>query len=260
MFKAFEEQSPGNNIATIFTPWTEQSGYPLVTVEKTSNNQVRLKQKRFFLEPEESNLKWTIPITYATNSSDFDSTATRATLLPTAERTLTLQEGDLDFYIFNVQQVGYYRVNYDKENWEAIRKALKTDNYGKIHRLNRAQIVDDLFNLAQSGEIDYRLTFDVIDYLESEIDYIPWLSAINGLTHISRRIANNQDLGEFETYINTILTPVYEKLGFEPKQNELHIDTLNRVNVLSWLCKHKNEDCITKAKAEFTKFKQGTHV
>ena len=35
--------------------------------------------------------------------------------------------------IANVQQTGFYRVNYDAENWALIRDALKTD-FEKINR------------------------------------------------------------------------------------------------------------------------------
>ena len=54
--------------------------------------------------------------------------------------------------IFNVQETGYYRVNYDKQNWELIIKQLNED-HTKIHVINRAQIIDDAINLARSGII-----------------------------------------------------------------------------------------------------------
>lgn len=169
----------------------------------------------------------------------------------------TVPEGDLGFYVVNIQQVGYYRVNYDAANWEAIRKALLTEDYGKIHVLNRAQIVDDLFNLAQSGEISYNLVLDVTDYLVHETNYIPWLSAFNGLSFLSRRIADNDDLADMESYINYLVEDIYNHLGFQPKQDEAHIDTLNRVNVLNWACKHNHPDCVAQAKEEFVKVRQG---
>jgi len=42
--------------------------------------------------------------------------------------------------------VGYYRVNYDAVYWERIIHYLRTsEEYAKIHVLNRAQIIDDAF-------------------------------------------------------------------------------------------------------------------
>lgn len=259
LFTAFEAEAPGNNIAHTFTPWTEQSGYPLVTAER-KGTKISLTQKRFLLEPQTDETRWTIPLTIAVSAADFNSTATQAVFpRDKAEYVRDLPEGDLGFYILNVQQVGYYRVNYDAENWEAIRRALHEENYGGIHVLNRAQIVDDLFNLAQAEEVNYNLVFEVTDFLTHETNYIPWLSAFNGLSYLSRRIANNDDSSRFETHILYLLDRIYTHLGFQPKANEAHIDTLNRVNVLSWACKHGHPDCITEAKAEFARLVQGTN-
>jgi len=65
-------------------------------------------------------------------------------------------------------------------------------------------------------------------------------------------------LNDFETYINGLVTPIYEHLTFYPRESDTHIDTLNRVQVLTWLCRHKHEECIKNSKEEFTKLKQSS--
>ena len=50
-----------------------------------------------------------------------------------------------------MQQTGYYRVNYDKENWAALSKQLD-DDHEAIDSTNRAQILDDSLNLARAGK------------------------------------------------------------------------------------------------------------
>jgi len=42
--------------------------------------------------------------------------------------------------------LGYYRVNYDKENWRLIQQQLMMD-HTIIPPINRAQIIDDSMNL-----------------------------------------------------------------------------------------------------------------
>ena len=42
--------------------------------------------------------------------------------------------------------LGYYRVNYDRKNWDLIIEQLNSDPES-IHVLNRAQIINDAFNL-----------------------------------------------------------------------------------------------------------------
>ena len=53
--------------------------------------------------------------------------------------------------VFNVDQTGYYRVNYDEKNWKLITDQLLQD-VSKIYQTNRAQLLDDSWNLARAGK------------------------------------------------------------------------------------------------------------
>uniref|UniRef100_A0A4W5LNV5 ERAP1-like C-terminal domain-containing protein n=1 Tax=Hucho hucho TaxID=62062 RepID=A0A4W5LNV5_9TELE len=53
-----------------------------------------------------------------------------------------------EWVLANLQVSGYYRVNYDMDNWERLLNQLTTD-HTVIPLINRAQIVDDAFNLAR---------------------------------------------------------------------------------------------------------------
>lgn len=67
--------------------------------------------------------RWSIPLTY------FDSSSQEVKRMwfnyNDAETVVNL--GNVDWFKFNKNQVGYYRVNYPKENWVALTKAL-TEN------------------------------------------------------------------------------------------------------------------------------------
>lgn len=202
MFTAFDAQSPDAKVSELFTAWTTQTGYPVLTVTSRVNETIKLKQKRFLLNEKEHNDKtrWSIPITYANNPEDFGDSTTRVTYPSTQTGDLTIElpaDGTLGFYILNVQQVGYYRVNYDKENWDAISAALRTEDYFKIHVLNRAQIVDDLFNFARNGLLGYEFAMPIVEYVKNDQNYIPWMSTFNGLTYLSKRIGLGNDNARF---------------------------------------------------------------
>lgn len=55
-----------------------------------------------------------------------------------------------EWFILNVQRGGFYRVNYDNNTWHLLLDQL-LQNHSVIHHLNRAQILDDAFNLAKIG-------------------------------------------------------------------------------------------------------------
>lgn len=81
-----------------------------------------------------------------------------------------------DWIVANLQESGYYRVNYDENNWRLLTEELQGDNFEVIHLLNRAQLIDDSLNLARAGIIPYATAFGILEYLEKEIDYVPWSS------------------------------------------------------------------------------------
>lgn len=47
---------------------------------------------------------------------------------------------------------GYYRINYDEPNWQALVGVMQSSP-SSIPVLNRAQLVDDSFNLARNGRL-----------------------------------------------------------------------------------------------------------
>ena len=73
------------------------------------------------------------------------------------------------------------RVNYDEDNWNKIIKVLK-ENPKSIHRTNRAQILDDSFALAKTGQLGYGTVLEMTDYLYKESDQLPWSAALGGTT------------------------------------------------------------------------------
>lgn len=90
-----------------------------------------------------------------------------------------------DWFIINLHQTGYYRVNYDNDNWKMIIQHLQdNETYQQITASNRAQLIDDSMNLARAGYINYSIPLDVTTYLKHETDYVPWKAALNSFSFI----------------------------------------------------------------------------
>ncbi|KAI8743537.1 thyrotropin-releasing hormone-degrading ectoenzyme, partial [Biomphalaria glabrata] len=60
---------------------------------------------------------------------------------------LELRNESSGWFLCNVHQNGYYRVNYQLSNWQALAMQLKT-NHLVIPVINRAQLINDAWNLA----------------------------------------------------------------------------------------------------------------
>ena len=66
---------------------------------------------------------------------------------------------------------------------------------------SRAQIMDDAINLAKSGHLDYQTALSVTGYLSKEVEYVPWVSALNGLSYINTMLKRTAAYGEFKKLV-----------------------------------------------------------
>eukprot|EP00088_Acartia_fossae_P031208 TRINITY_DN3213_c0_g1_i1.p1 TRINITY_DN3213_c0_g1~~TRINITY_DN3213_c0_g1_i1.p1 ORF type:complete len:964 (+),score=231.16 TRINITY_DN3213_c0_g1_i1:49-2940(+) len=241
-------------VKQVMDTWTLQTGFPLLTVTRNYGaNSANIAQERFLLDQDQkSESRWWIPITFAEpGTTGFNNTYNNIWLNNNqwSSEVSGMPQKDKPV-IFNVQQTGFYRVNYDKRNWELIAQSLNSD-HKSIHVINRAQILDDALELAKVGRLDYRTALSLTGYLSQETEYIPWYSALSGLSHIKDMLKRTSAYGEFKQYMLKLLAPIYRKLGFQGKADDQHLDILLRKKIVSWACSMGHEDCIEKATSTF---------
>lgn len=238
-------------VKQIMDTWTLQMGFPVVTVTRDYiNGTVTLEQDRYLsVQPEKSkddhDYKWWVPITHDYEGGDFDNTQDTFWLSPTKpEATLDLSANDDKHkaLIVNVQQTGYYRVNYDESNWDLISKAM-TKNPNSINRVNRGQVLNDAFNLARIGLMTYKQALGLTKYLIREKDYIPWAAALGGFSYIKQMFGRSAGYGLLKNYMITELIAPYRSLGFDFRDEDSFADEMLRESVVSWMCSLGYDDC-----------------
>lgn len=87
-------------------------------------------------------------------------------------------------------------MNYDKDNWNKLIQQLNV-SHDTIHVLNRAQLIDDSFNLARAGMLEYSTALNLSTYLTNENDTIPWYTAIDCLSYVVERMRRSTEGYEF---------------------------------------------------------------
>lgn len=167
-----------------FRSWELQKGYPVIHVSYSESRQFQITQNRFFTLRNQSlddTSSWYIPLNFATASDpNFDDTKITNYFISGEDQYLINVPSQFDpsqWFVFNKQQLGYYRVNYDLRNWNALSLVLNSDNYNQIHVLNRAQLIDDSLAFAEGDYLSYDVLLNLVPYLRREIDYPPWYAA-----------------------------------------------------------------------------------
>ncbi|RUS89958.1 hypothetical protein EGW08_002310, partial [Elysia chlorotica] len=207
------------DVKSIMDTWTQQMNYPVVTVacDPQTPGHVNVRQERYLEDPTAVDpgtfaspfgyYRWTIPVTMTTSQSpDFDTTDQGVMWMTKDQQTVTMDIGasklpdcsDPDSWLLaNVQQVGFYRVNYPTGNWRALANQLNT-NHTVFPVSNRAQMIDDAFNLVKAGHLDLNTAMQTTEYLNKEQDYIPWSTATNALGYINTMVSLDSLKGPFE--------------------------------------------------------------
>ncbi|XP_063887388.1 aminopeptidase N-like [Scylla paramamosain] len=248
-------------VKTIMDTWTLQMGYPVITVMRSADGaSATVTQERFLLSKDANSndthvYRWWVPLSHTTQATaDFSRTAPSRWLSKTDSKiTIRSLPDSSQWVIFNVQETGYYRVNYDENNWKQLIKQLKAD-HTKIHVNNRAQLIDDALNLAQAGQLSYSLPMELIAYLKSETSYTPWATALNNLAYIDKVFSRTGTYGSLKNFLLHLLEPQYESIGFRDSLTDPHLVQHKRVKILSWACKLGHEDCVNQSVGLFNQW------
>ncbi|XP_015127623.1 aminopeptidase N [Diachasma alloeum] len=239
----------------ILNNWAITPGFPLINVTRNyEKGTVNITQERYLYKPDANHTeRYYVPLNYAMKKEDFDDTSVTTWL----EKDKSIVNFDVKalkdkWIIFNKQHFGYYRVNYDEQNWQLITEFLKTKNYTDIHVLNRGQLVDDALNLARNGKLKWSVAFDLMAFLKQDFDYVPWFSALTGVNYLQRTLANTAPYGSFKAHLLELLEPVVKNITFYESPEDLHLTKLLRVEVLHWACKLGSKPCRDQAALNVT--------
>ncbi|XP_026086771.1 thyrotropin-releasing hormone-degrading ectoenzyme-like [Carassius auratus] len=204
--------------------WTLQMGYPVVTISKNDSldNSVTISQEHFVYDtdakiqnPELFNksFQWQIPLTLAVGNSSHISTETIIWVSNKTETHRVGHVGSETWLLGNINQTGYFRVNYDLHNWRLLIQQLMT-NPTIISVGNRAGLIDDVFNLARAGYLPQNVPLQMISYLSQETEFLPWHAASRALYQLDKLLDRTEDHSLFSDYVLRQVEPKYHKLGW----------------------------------------------
>nr|ADK11710.1 aminopeptidase N [Leptinotarsa decemlineata] len=234
--------------------WIYESGYPLLTVRLNNNQQkVIVAQEKFEMTKKDTanRTSWNVPVTFATSEDKSFSVKNVVWLEPNNDLIIGL-EGE-SWIILNNQQTGFYRVNYDDILWSRIIKTLKGGDMKNIHVLNRAQLIDDAFNVARAGKVNYITVFSLADYLKGETEYYPWFSALNAVSYLVDHINDNETTIVLNRRILQWINAAFPNL--KKVESTDHVGILKETLILKWKCELKHEDCLKYTSSNFESFK-----
>ncbi|XP_015248339.1 PREDICTED: aminopeptidase N-like [Cyprinodon variegatus] len=183
--------------------WTTQIGYPVLTINTTNGESY---QKHFLYNSSAvSNQTWYIPIRYKKKIS---SNPDYYILLNGTSDNMSFITEKGEWLLANINCTGYYRVNYNLENWKLLMGQLETEP-DHIPLMNRGQLIDDAFNLARAKLVNVTLPLEMTRFLRKEKAFLPWESAIRNLEYLVLMFDRSEVYGPMQSYLRHQVEELY---------------------------------------------------
>ncbi|NXV17294.1 AMPN Aminopeptidase, partial [Cepphus grylle] len=247
------------SISSIMDTWTLQMGFPVVTVNTLNG---AISQKHFLLDPNSKvdrpspfNYTWIVPVTWMTSETMGD----RYWLTKVSDTNNTFNVGSDRWLLLNLNVSGYFRVNYNEENWDRLLAQLST-NHQVIPVINRAQIIDDAFNLARAKYVNVTLALSTTRFLGQETEYMPWEAALSNLQYFQLMFDRSEVFGVMTRYIQKQVMPLFNHYKtITGNWSSIPVglmDQYNEINAISTACSYGIAECQTLATNYYIQWRQ----
>ncbi|XP_014734849.1 PREDICTED: thyrotropin-releasing hormone-degrading ectoenzyme [Sturnus vulgaris] len=222
--KALKRVGKSVNIQEVMDQWTLQMGYPVITIlgNETTDNIIVISQERFVYDSDtkpkdpargDNSYLWQIPLTIAVGNTSHISSEAIIWVSNKSEHHRIPALEEASWLLGNINQTGYFRVNYDIRNWRLLINQL-TRNHEVISVSNRAGLIDDAFNLARAGYLPQNIPLEIMRYLSEEKDFLPWHAASRALYPLDKLLDRTENYNIFNEYILRQVASMYLKLGW----------------------------------------------
>lgn len=232
------------SVKEVMDSWTLQPGYPVVMAKKDGDSVVITQQRFMFPTAKNETSSWYVPITYVTS----EGSVKQRWLTPDMKELVleNVLKGNNWMYL-NVNRTGYYRVHYDYDL-----TLMLTRHYQIFPEVTRAQIIDDALHLAraQVASYDIPLTF-LMRMAGQERDVLSWMAASKGLEYLDQMMMRESAYDGYKTVMKHILKPAYNVIGFDEKDDESHIQLLQRAQIVKFACDFGYDRCTNSAQLLF---------
>uniref|UniRef100_A0A3P9MJD7 Aminopeptidase n=1 Tax=Oryzias latipes TaxID=8090 RepID=A0A3P9MJD7_ORYLA len=219
-------------VEKIMNRWVLQMGFPLITINTRTGN---VTQKHFLSNPKhvvdrtsEFNYTWFVPITWMKNGKEEQ----KYWLLSKEDMAL----GPSDWLVANINLTGFFRVNYDAENWERI-----------FNKLNSRHEQSKVIFLSSLEMVNMTVALRTTSYLDKEVEYMPWRRADSHLENFFHILRPRGIYGPLQAFFREKVTPLFHHhreltLNWTTSPTR-HSDLYNQMTVIKLACKLEVKDC-----------------
>ena len=204
----------GAGISAIASSWTNQAGFPLVSVAATcgadGKRSVTLTQQRFLLSGLGTGKgSWQVPLQVRSGTGK-----TSAVLFKGGSQTIAAGKCDETLTV-NADAIGYFRVAYD-----ATTLATNTRKFASLSDGDRIAMLDDQWALTQAGAAPLGSYLALVSAMGTVQNERAWEQITGALDTIETYERGTPKHDAFTAYARQLLQPLARQLGWDARKDD----------------------------------------
>ncbi|XP_021928261.1 puromycin-sensitive aminopeptidase isoform X3 [Zootermopsis nevadensis] len=251
LWSALEEAS-NKPVGAVMSTWTKQMGFPVVKVTNKqigSDRKLVITQEKFCADGSSSSseCQWLIPVMFSTSQKPNE--VVHYTVLQTHSSEVLLKNVAAHEWVkVNPGTVGFYRTQYPPDMLAQFVAAIHEKSLPPLDRLG---LLDDLFAMVQAGHTPTVEVLKLMEAFSDEDNFTVWCSINNCLSKLSILLSHTEYEDLFKAYGRRLMQGVAARLGWDPRPDESHLDTLLRSLVIGRLGWFGDKAVVAEAKKRF---------
>jgi aminopeptidase N len=241
------EQASGKPVGKLASDWTTQPGFPLIKVEQACEDgkrKVTLSQQQFRLdEPAPEQRLWNVPLQVGTVNGKAMTTllsgASTRVMLPGCEGTL----------VVDPHSVGYFRIQYDRESFDAL-----AAQAARLPDPTRLRLLNDTWTQVTAGSMPLRSYLKLAGRLQDEPRLAVWDAILSNLNTLDTLARGEPERPQVARFIIGFAKPKLAKLGWDEKAGEATEDAQVRALLANALARAGDEEAIAQARSRFQRW------
>ena len=229
------ESASGEPVTSIMDSWTKQMGYPVLQVETTGvpgRRELILSQQRFvydrLLDDSGTDAEvWRVPVRVTHGGGEATSLLMDGRQVRLPLRISDEAEGAAaSWFKVNPDQTGFFRVNYQPEDWDKLVPAIQSLELSASDRLG---IQNDAYSLSRAGMLPVTRFLAMARSYSNETDASVWGDLSSNLRDVDVLLADERTrevYQSFASFARSIFRPAVERAGWEAMPGEGHLDAL----------------------------------
>lgn len=242
LWQALEDVS-GSPVVKMMTPWTSQIGFPVLILPETADG--RIATPRFLASGPGSDENkgaqvWPIPVTALVEGSS-EIQGPWIINGPAGDESAKLLEqikawsADGKWFKLNVDQTGFYRVIYTKEQWDLLGKVMAPG--GPLPLTDRLGLLSDSFAAGRAGYASIVDSLSLVQHFgeHDEAEYVVWQELSDNLAGLASLYRSEPFFPKYQSFLRALYSKHMDRLGWEASARESQRVGTLRATIISIL-------------------------